>query len=110
MPNRDSAARGLGMSVAIEAPTGTSALALEVVVPQGWRITDISDDGTWDDAHGKIKWGPYLDDLSRTVTFSARPIRTKGINPNRRLRNTAPRPSFSGTVSFDGINQPIEIE
>ena len=94
----------------IEAPEGASAVALDVVVPQGWRITDISDDGTWDAVHGKIKWGPYLDSLSRTVTFMVSPTRTKGINPNRRLRQTAATERFSGTVSFDGINQAIEVE
>jgi len=110
LPNRDSRARGLGFSVTIEASASTSAVALEVVIPQGWRITNISDEGAWDESHGKIKWGPYLDNVSRTVTFSASPTVVKGTSPNRSLRSTAPHAGFSGTVSFDGINRPIEIE
>ena len=83
---------------------------MEVVVPTGWRITDISDDGTWDGMYGKIKWGPYLNDLSRTFTFMVSTPRAKGTNPNRGGRKSPPTERFLGTVSFDGINQPIEID
>ena len=85
--------------ITIEVPEGTSAMALEFRVPRGWDVTSISDGGQWDAIHRKVKWGPFFNQLSRTVTFTAHP-RT----PQPRLAD------FSGTVSFDGLNRPIEID
>lgn len=91
----DDAMQGI---VVIRAPAGTVAVGLEIVVPDGWRVTTISDDGTWDSVNRKVKWGPFFESLSRTVTFA--------------LEGTSGKlwaGGFSGTVSFDGYNEPVII-
>ncbi len=98
--------------ITIYAPEGTSAMALECQVPKGWHVTAISDDGMWDELHRKVKWGPFVDSLSRTVSFKARRLLV-AVEPSlkeRRLRGAKRGPVLAGTVSFDGVNRPIKIE
>jgi hypothetical protein len=95
--------------VTIDAPTTASAVALEVVVPAGWTVTTISDGGLWDEAHRKVKWGPFFESLSRTVTFEVSPIGPpRGVKTGR-LRGFEPLSRISGTVSFDGVNESIGL-
>ncbi len=105
-----SAGREVRVPITIEAPPGTSAVALEIEVPRGWQVTSISDEGQWDETNRKVKWGPLVDDLSRTVTFEARRklvrIRSKAGRTGTAERYTG----FSGTISFDGMNQPITVK
>ncbi len=65
-------------------------------MPAGWVVTKISDGGHWDDINRKVKWGPFFDDLTRVVRFSARSAGSK-----------ATFDGFAGTVSFDGFNEPV---
>jgi hypothetical protein len=67
-----SGTRLLEVPITVKAPPGTSAMALDCAVPLGWRVIGVSDGGVWDKLHGKVKWGPFMDDLSRTVSFTAR--------------------------------------
>ena len=106
---RDKAVRAWNVPVTIEAPSGTAAMALEVQVPAGWMVTTISDDGAWDAAHRKIKWGPFFDDLSRTMTFQVRPAVESGGGKMRSLRGGLRSIGLSGTVSFDGVNHAITV-
>ncbi len=106
---RDKAVHAWNIPVTIEAPSGTTAAALEVQVPAGWVVTTMSDDGAWDAAHRKIKWGPFFDDLSRTVMFQVRPaVESDGGKP-RTLRGGLRSIGLSGTVSFDGVNHAIAV-
>ena len=82
--------------ITVEAPEGTSAVALEYHVPKGWKVTGISDGGEWDEHHRKIKWGPFFENLSRTVIFKA-----------SRLAGAGRAADFFGIVSFDGVNRPV---
>ncbi|MGB2985242.1 MAG: hypothetical protein WBE26_05110, partial [Phycisphaerae bacterium] len=91
--------REVKLSVTVEAPQGASVMALEFQIPIGWKVTTISDAGEWDGLHRKVKWGPFFQDLSRTVTFKARGLMVK-----------AQGDGFSGIVSFDGVNYPVAIE
>lgn len=94
--------RNLGRSKVVNIPikvyadASTVAVGLEMEVPEYWVVTSISDGGQWDDINRKVKWGPYFEDLSRVVRFSARTTDTK-----------ASLSGFDGTVSFDGFNEPI---
>ncbi len=88
--------RPMQISIAVRAPLGTSAMALEYRIPKGWKVAAVSDGGTWDTQSRKVKWGPFFEDLSRTVTFQAR-----GAADATRLNEAF------GTVSFDGVNYPI---
>ncbi len=93
--------------IEIKAPFGTSASALEVVLPEGWNLLTITDGGRWDETHRKIKWGPFFDNQNRTVAFSAR----VGIRRMGRMDRSKTAPVvLSGTVSFDGVNQSITVE
>jgi hypothetical protein len=106
---RDKAVHAWNIPVTIEAPSGTTAAALEVQVPAGWVVTTISNDGAWDAAHRKIKWGPFFDDLSRTVMFQVRPAIESGGGKTRTLRGGVRLTGLSGTVSFDGVNHAITV-
>lgn len=102
--------KGFEVPITIEAPAGTTAVALECQLPKGWKVTRISDGGKWDAQHRKVKWGPFFDDLSRTFTFSVHRIRSAVRSDARRSAGRERFDGFSGTVSFDGVNHPIVIE
>lgn len=95
--------------VTIEPPDGTSAVALEIQVPAGWVVSTVSDGGVWDEVHRKIKWGPYFDDLSRTVTFQVSRSLESGVGKVRSIRSGLRSIDLAGTVSFDGVNHPIVV-
>jgi hypothetical protein len=99
----------VSVPITIEAPAGASAAALEFHVPAGWEVVSISDDGEWDDSNRKVKWGPFFDDLSRTVTFQARRVLDTGRFAARGPKARVDRSGFTGTVSFDGINHMITM-
>jgi len=92
-------ARLLNVPVTIHSSGRTVAVGLEIEVPEGWMVTKISDDGSWDDINRKVKWGPFFNDLTRVVRFGAR-----GQGPKASLEG------FAGTVSFDGFNEPVLFE
>ena len=85
-------------------------MALEVYIPRGWQVTSVSDAGTWDASHHKIKWGPFFEDAPRAVAFTVRRS-MRDVTPTHPKRSREPRArGFAATVSFDGANQPIVIE
>ena len=76
-------------------------------------LKGISDDGLLDEVNGKIKWGPFFTEQSRTVSFKVYPLKealtTKKSRGGRDIRPVLDL-SLAGTVSFDGVNQPITFE
>jgi len=95
------------IEVAISAPQGASAVALELSLPSGWKVGRVSDNGAWDAAHGKVKWGPFMDDISRTVSVEVRGV-TATSSKSRFSRATIS--GVSGVISFDGVNHPIIVK
>ena len=89
----------LSVSIAIDAPPGTTLVFLEDSPPVGWTaIANISDSGEYDALFHKVKWGPFFDDLSRTVTYEVTPP-----------EGAAGEQCFAGDISFNGEpGQPIE--
>ena len=85
-------------------------MALECEVPQGWQVTDISSGGMWDELHRKVKWGPFMDNLSRRVSFKVRQLYVAPTAKSRRFRGERRLDGLAGTVSFDGVNHPLTIE
>jgi hypothetical protein len=90
---------------------GTGAVSVSIVVvpnstvlsyavqespPTGWAVTAISDGGAWDDTNKQVKWGPFFDNTTRTLTYQATP-------PSG---TTGPK-TFSGQASFDGTSVAI---
>ncbi|MHC4572752.1 MAG: right-handed parallel beta-helix repeat-containing protein [Planctomycetota bacterium] len=70
--------------------------ALEDIPPDGWTVGDISEGGVWDGVTKKVKWGPFFDNISRTLTYElSPPVGAAGCYP------------FSGVVSFDGASEQI---
>ena len=67
-----------------------SAYAAEDTVPAGWTVGAISDGGSFDAVNRRVKWGPFFDTQSRTLSYEITP--TNGGS------------SFAGTASFDGVN------
>lgn len=63
-----------GQPVAVELqvqphPLGVSG-AVEEYVPGGWEIVSIGQDGVFDAVNRVVRWGPFADNLSRTLTYS----------------------------------------
>ena len=74
---------------------GTIAYAVEEQIPTGWEVLSVSHGGAFDTVQRKVKWGPFLDDGERELTYDA----TVG---------TAQGPiTLVGTGSFDGFNVPV---
>ncbi len=108
--NRKGASQNvLEIPVTIQAPLTATAVALEIDVPQGWVITSQSAGGSWDAIHRKAKWGPFFDELSRTVTFEMSAVFSATGTARRLTDSRSPR-GISGTVSFDGLNQPVGVK
>jgi hypothetical protein len=63
-----------GQPVAVELQVQPHALgvsgAVEEYVPGGWEIVSIGQDGVFDAVNRVIRWGPFADNLSRTLTYS----------------------------------------
>ncbi len=47
--------------------------AAEDAPPAGWTVTNISHNGVWDAATGKVKWGVFYNRSATTLTYRARP-------------------------------------
>jgi hypothetical protein len=88
---------GVPFTVTIQVdPLPTSfTYAVEDLPPTGWTVSGISDGGAFDIVSGKVKWGPFLDNASRTLTYTVTPDSGSGLR------------TFTGTVSFDGVNFPV---
>jgi hypothetical protein len=71
----DTYAPGVAFVVKLEAapPAGTLAYAAEDSPPPGWPVTEISHEGAYDPTNGKVKFGPFTDDLARALTYTATP-------------------------------------
>lgn len=80
----------------IQPPLGTLAVAVEENVPRGWQVSAVSDDGVYDPATGRIRWGLFFGDAPRRLTFIATP--PAGV---------AGTSLWKGIVSFDGTELVI---
>jgi hypothetical protein len=89
---------GVALTVTLEAtpPAGTKAYAVEDIPPLDWNVSDISHEGAFDPWNRKVKFGPFTDDQSRTLTYKTTPP------------NDADGPKkFEGFVSLAGANSPV---
>jgi hypothetical protein len=72
------------------------AYAVEDQPPSGWQVSNISDGGVFDRVNQKVKWGLFLDNTPRNLTYSLTPP-----------ANASGDATFSGLGAFDG--QPIAV-
>lgn len=71
--------------------------AVDDTAPTGWVISGINEGGVFDESTGKVKWGPFFDNQSRSFSYMGAP-------PN----GWSGVVDFSGTASMDGIGSAIE--
>jgi len=70
--------------------------ALYDTPPTGWAVSSVSHGGSLDPLLGRVKWGPFLDALPRTLTYRLTPPgNASGIH------------SFQGEASFDALTVPL---
>ncbi len=75
---------------------GVESYLVAELIPAGWTVDSVSDFGTYDAANRTIKWGPFLDDLSRAISYRM----TASVEAGAGV-------VFSGTIYFDG--NPVAI-
>jgi uncharacterized delta-60 repeat protein len=86
----------LHVELAAEPKTNTSAYAVEDQPPAGWLVKDISHGGIFDLATGKVKFGPFFDRQSRSLSYAVTPpAGVEGVF------------LVSGVASADGVNTPV---
>jgi hypothetical protein len=49
---------------------GLDVYAVEEIIPPGWTVESVSHNGAFDAGSRKVKWGPFLDDALRTLTYA----------------------------------------
>lgn len=81
----------------ITPPTHTAVQSIQQSFPPGWSVSDINYGGTVDTAHQRVKWGPFTDDLRRTLTFTL-------LAP----LDATPSPNFTGTAVFGSVARPVD--
>ena len=67
----------------------TSAYAVEDAIPAGWTLGAISGGGSFDAVNRRVKWGPFFDPTSRTLSYDITPTNAGA--------------GFAGSASFDGV-------
>jgi len=100
--NRAGQDDGLGYVVTIEVlpKPGVDAYTAEEHPPAGWTVSQVSENGNFDVASGIIRWGIFLDDGVRKLSYQVAP-------PDERQGKY---PVFEGAASFDGIDVPIHSD
>ncbi len=81
------------VTVILNPGTSDACHAVEEIPPAGWTVTNISHAGVYDAASGRVRWGLFTDQTSRTLSYDVTP--TGALAP------------FAGVASFDGTNAPI---
>ncbi len=84
------------VNIAVTPATTCSAYAIEDRPPERWVVTNVNNGGFYCPILKKVKWGLFMDNQPRTLTYQ--------VTPNTNLLKAA---YFSGVASFDGINVPI---
>jgi Immunoglobulin domain len=84
------------VSILVTPDASTTAYGIEDQVPTGWAVTNIDNSGAFDSVNNKVKWGPFFDSTTRTLSYS--------ITPPAAANGAV---TFSGSASFDGIDVAI---
>lgn len=85
------------VAITVSLPGGTLVFGAEDRPPSGWSVANISHSGTLDAQSGKVKWGPFFaPSIPTSLSYDVLPP------PAAHVANC-----FSGTASFDGLDQAI---
>jgi len=82
------ATTGGTVSLIVQPDDSVSAYAVEESLPVGITPYDIEGDGSWDPVARQVKWGPYLDNTPRTLSY--------------RVGGIAGLYEVAGVASYDG--------
>jgi len=85
------------VSITITPPGGTVVVGVEERPPLGWDVPNISHSGVFDTQTQKVKWGPFFG-------TSIPPLLTYDVKPPGGASGAQ---CFTGTASFDGLDQAI---
>ncbi|MCX6925656.1 MAG: immunoglobulin domain-containing protein, partial [Verrucomicrobia bacterium] len=91
MPSVVNPAAQFDVSLTITPDATTVDQAVEEQLPSGWQAINITSGGSVDTYFNQVKWGPFSDATTRTLTYTAVP--PAGINGAFTL---------SGLAAFDG--------
>jgi len=85
------------VTIVLDPPEGTQAIALEDSPPAGWTdVQNISDNGTYDSVNHKVKWGPFFAPSPTSVSYEViPPVEASGES------------CFTVSVSLDGESEAI---
>ena len=97
LPHLVMAGSSFEVTIAVTPDVTASVYAVEDHIPENATVTDISDNGSLDAINGLVKWGPFFDNQSRTLTYTV-----------RIAEGETGKLSFSGSVSVDGVPSMIE--
>ena len=86
----------LTVELRAEPPAGSRAYGVEDHPPTGWVVSQISHEGVFDPATGKVKFGPFIDATARTLTYKVTPPSTSTSTKE-----------FAGIGSVDGASYAI---
>jgi PKD repeat protein len=91
-----SAAVPLQVTIVVTPGSSTQVYAVEDAPPAGWTTSSIDNGGAFDTGTGKVKWGPFFDNVSRTLHYTVTPA----------SGDVCPK-TFVGVGSFDGSSFAI---
>jgi hypothetical protein len=78
---------------AVVPPAETASYVVEEVVPEGWTVSNINENGQFDATSHTVKWGLFFDAAIRKLSFDL-------LAPT----NSSAEISLNGTASFDGAD------
>ena len=96
LPDNYVAGQASAVSIVTAPEAGVAAYAVEDTPPADWTVSDINENGAWDDVNKKVKWGPWFDSTVRTLTYNATP--PAGEEGTK---------TFVGVASYDGNDVDI---
>ena len=84
------------VTIVVTPSADVSAYAVEDAIPDGWEISNVSDAGSFDAIDNKVKFGPFMDQSERSLTYDVTPPTTAAGSQH-----------FTGMASFDGSMMEI---
>lgn len=91
MPAQYSPGVAFSVSIAATPDPTVKVYAVQDRLPTGWSAAAVNAGGTFDAANGLVKWGPFFDNQSRTLSYQAMPPALAANDVE-----------FAGEGSFDG--------
>ncbi len=91
LPDTYSPGKRFTVRIRVEPGANVQAWAVEEHPPTGWRVSEIREGGSFDNVSGTIRFGPFLDQLARTLAYDVAPP-----------TNSIERVKFFGVASADG--------